>query len=248
MAKRSGLGMFMYIDGVRVSGDVGAIDSLSCPMTPLEMTSIEQFAMERVGGQRSGGVVFSSYFNDAVSFPVLKTMPNTDRNSLTTIGLDAYALIGKQVDFSHNRGQDGALIGSTDVQSNAYGGEWGDVLTGSATNPERTDSAATNGAAFDRRDGLTASTLFGAQAYLQLTEFTGTSVTVKIQSSSDNGADAYADVAGLTFTAATGPTAERVATANNATIERYLRVVTTGTFSNAKFIVMVNRNLTLTNF
>jgi hypothetical protein len=251
MTKRSGIGMRMYVDGVRISGDVGAVDSMAAPMNALEATGIEQLAMARMGGPRAAQVQFSSYFNDEVgaSFPTLKTLPLTDRHSLTTVGLDGYAVVAKQLDFSQNRPQDGSLIGMTDLQSNGFGGEWGDILTGTSTEPERTDTAATNGTGQDRRDGETTSSAFGAQAYLQVLSFTGTDVTVKIQESSDDGAgDAWADVTGLTFTAATGATAERVATAAGATIERYLRVVTTGTFSSAVFVVMVVRNLTVVSF
>jgi hypothetical protein len=73
--------------------------------------------------------------------------------------------------------------------------------------------------------------------------FTGTSVTVKLQESSNDGAgDAYADVVGGSFTAATGVTSQRIATAGNLAVERWLRVVTTGTFSNAVFAVNICRN------
>ncbi|MBH1939044.1 hypothetical protein I5Q34_33115, partial [Streptomyces sp. AV19] len=53
---------------------------------------------------------------------------------------------------------------------------------------------------------------------------------------------------GGAFTAATGVTSERIATAAGQTVERYLRVVTTGTFSNAVFAVSVVRNSTATVF
>ena len=79
--------------------------------------------------------------------------------------------------------------------------------------------------------------------------FTGTSVTVKIQESSDNGAgDAWADVTGGGFTAATGVTTQRLETARGQTVERYLRAVTTGTFSSATFAVVAVRNDTSTVF
>jgi len=89
----------------------------------------------------------------------------------------------------------------------------------------------------------TAVTAFGAQAYLQVTAFTGTDVTVKIQDSADN--SSFADVTGLTFTATTAAhTTQRIATANTATIRRYLRAVTTtsGGFSSATFAVVLVRN------
>jgi hypothetical protein len=87
----------------------------------------------------------------------------------------------------------------------------------------------------------------GAQAYLQVTSFTGTSVTVAVQDSADN--STFAAVTGLTFTAVTAaPAWQRLATAGTATLRRYVRVVTTGTFSSATFAVMANRNLSSTSF
>jgi hypothetical protein len=251
MAKRSGLGMRMYVDGVRISGDVGAIDNLSGGPALLESPCIENEAMVRLTSHRQGGITFASYFNDATGavFPTLKALPTTDRAAMATLGAHAYAIVGKQLNFDHTRGEDGSLIANTEVQSNGFGAEWGDILTGTATNPERTDTAATNGTGVDRWDGVAGSSLFGAQMYVQLIAFTGTSVTIKVQSSTDNGAgDAFADVTGLTTSAMAAIGAERAATAAGATIERYLRVVTTGTFSEAVFVVSVVRNLSATAF
>jgi hypothetical protein len=86
------------------------------------------------------------------------------------------------------------------------------------------------------------------QAYLHVFSFAGTSVTVKLQESSDNGGgDAFADVTGGAFTAATGRTWQRIATGTQ-NVKRYLRVVTTGTFSSAVFAVMVAYNRTAVVF
>jgi len=88
-----------------------------------------------------------------------------------------------------------------------------------------------------------ASSAFGLQAYLHILDFTGTDVDISVQSSSDNGAvDTWADITGAVFTTATGTGWERVQTARNATIERYLRVAATGTFSSVTFAVIVVRN------
>ena len=93
----------------------------------------------------------------------------------------------------------------------------------------------------------TLQTAFGAQAYLQVTGFTGTSVTATVQDSADG--TTYAAVTGLTFTAVTAaPAWQRLATAGNATVRRYLRVATTGTFSSATFAVVIDRNLSATSF
>lgn len=84
-------------------------------------------------------------------------------------------------------------------------------------------------------------TSFGAQAYLHVTGFTGTSVTVAVQDSADN--STFAAVAGLAFTAVTAaPNAQRIAIANTSTVRRYVRAVTTGTFTSATFAVAFMRN------
>lgn len=92
-------------------------------------------------------------------------------------------------------------------------------------------------------------TSFGLQAYLQVFAFTGTSVTVKLQESADNGVnDAWTDVTGGGFTAATGITTQRIATSSTLNVERYLRAVTTGTFTSAQFAVNVVRNESAVTF
>jgi hypothetical protein len=136
------------------------------------------------------------------------------------------------VAYDPARAADGALSFGTSLQSDGFGLEWGRQLTPWL----RTDTTATNGASLDHG----AATAFGAQFYLHLTAFTGTSVVVKIQDSADNAT--FADLAGAAFTSATGPTSERIAISNAATVRRYLRVVTTGTFTSAVFTVNGVRN------
>lgn len=116
------------------------------------------------------------------------------------------------------------------------------VATGGAAEVHYVDDvlfSVVNPASID--DG--AQTLFGAQAYLQVTAFTGTDVTVTVQDSADN--VTFANVTGLSFTATTAAhTTQRIATANNATIRRYLRLVTTtvGGFTTVTCAVTVVRN------
>ncbi len=96
---------------------------------------------------------------------------------------------------------------------------------------------------------ISSHTTFGAQLYLQAFSFTGTSVTVKAQHSHDNGSvDAFVDIVGAGFTAiSSAPTTERIATAA-IEIRRYVRLVTTGTFTNAVFNVNFCHNITATAF
>ena len=89
----------------------------------------------------------------------------------------------------------------------------------------------------------TLQTVFGAQAYLQVTQVTGTSVTVTVQHSPDN--STWSTLAA--FTAVTAAPATQRLTASG-TVGRYLRAITTGTFSAASFAVAVNVNPVATAF
>jgi hypothetical protein len=245
MSKQTGLGDRFYLAGYNLSGDIGSLGRVGGGPAYLETTGIDKSAMERLGGIRDGGIDFTAFFNDSAIVPIgahqrLKLLPTTDIIATyvrgSTIGVQAASLVAKQIDYAPTRGDDGSLTAAVSTMANGFGLEWGTLLTAA----ERTDSAPTNGAGVD----FAAASTFGLQAYLHVIAFTGTTVTIKLQESSDNAVgDPYADVVGGAFTAVTvGPTSERIATAGNLTVERWLRVVTTGTFSNLAFVVAVARN------
>ena len=244
MAKSNGLAQAFYLGGYNLSGDTGAGNEIGGGLAGTQdVTGIDKSAYERRGLLRDGRLSWTSFFNPdtAKAHQVLKTLPTTDRHEMwataTSIGAPAACMVGKQIDYNPSRGADGSMTISVSSQANGFGLEWCELLTAGI----RTDSTATNGASFDLGTGSLA---FGLQAYVQVFAFTGTSATIKLQESSDNGgADAWADVTGGAFTAVTAaPTAERIQTGRAQTVERYLRVVTTGTFSNLQFAVAVNRN------
>lgn len=84
---------------------------------------------------------------------------------------------------------------------------------------------------------------FGAQAYLQVTAFTGTDATVSVVDSADN--VSFTAVTGLTFAQTTAAnTFQRVATSNTATVREYLgvSVATTGGFTALSFSVAIVKN------
>ncbi|MFI1889816.1 hypothetical protein [Streptomyces jumonjinensis] len=240
MAKQSGLGDNFYLSGNNLSGDVGSLGNVGGGGTPLPQTGIDKSAYERVGGLLSGGVSWSSWWNPTRAHPVLSALPRTDAIASylrgTALGSPAACVVGKQVNYDGNRGDDGAFSLAVDVQSSAGTPlEWGRALTAGV----RTDTAATLGTGID----TTASVAFGAQAYLHVMGFTGTDATVKIQDSADN--VTFADVTGLAFAQVTAaPGAQRIATAPGATIRRYLRAVTvtTGGFTSLAFSVVAIKN------
>ncbi len=240
MAKSTGLGARLFVDGYDVSGDIGSLSRINTARNVNEVPGIDVSAQERLHAHKDGGLEYAAWFNPSAgqAHPVLSSIASTDQHVMychrATIGASAAACVCKQLDYGGNRGTDGSYVLNVVAESNGYGLEWGTLLTAG----KRTDTTATNGAAVD----FGASSSFGLQAYLQVFSFTGTSVTVTIQESSDNSGDAYAAVVGGAFTAATGRTAQRIQTARDLAVERYLRVATTGTFTSAVFAVTVVRN------
>lgn len=249
MGKQSGLSDGLLVDGVDLSGDTGSLGAIGGGPAALEVTGINKSAPERIGGLRDGRIAWSSWFNPAAgaAHDTLSTLPLTNRIITylrgTTLGKPAACMVGKQIDYAPTRGDDGALTIALSAQADSYGLEWGEQLTAGI----RTDTTATNGSSVDLGTG---STNFGLQAWLHVTAFTGTDCTIKLQESSDDGgADAFADVTGGAFTQVTsGPTSERIQTARGQTVERYLRVVTSGTFTSISFVVVVCRNATAVAF
>jgi len=104
---------------------------------------------------------------------------------------------------------------------------------------KRTDTVAT--APATGVNFTDASTAFGMAAYLHIFSFTGTSVTMRIQDSADN--SSFANITGLgAFTTASASTFERQETdLLTRTIRQYLKVNTTGTFSECTFAVVAVR-------
>jgi len=240
VAKQSGLGDNFYVGGVNVSGDIASLESISTSRATLGTTGIDKSAEERIHGIKDGGFSFTSFFNPAVAqaFPTLKALPTADVVCSyfrgTVLGNPAASCVGKQINYDGDRSNSGEFQFKAAVQGNGYGLEWGRMLTAG----QRTDTTATSPAS--GVDTLAAAS-FGAQAYLHVFAFTGTSVTVKIQDSADN--SSFADISpSLVFAAASAVGTQRISVANTTTLRRYLRAITTGTFSNAVFAVNVIKN------
>lgn len=244
MTKQSGLSMALWVDGADLSGDTMAIDKLTTSQGLWEVPPINATAMSRLQLQRSGQIAVTSFWNTSAgaAHVTWDTLPRTDRYSTLASGpaqgAAAASVYGLQNNYDPTRDADGKLTAKVQIDSDQYGLEWGVLLTGT-TDGTRTDTSATNGTGLDNG----ASSAFGLQAYLHVLAFTGTSVTVTLQHSSDNGGvDPYAAITGGAFTAATTTGAQRIATATGLTIKRYVRIATTGTFSNARFAVNMVRN------
>lgn len=236
MAKTSGLGDAFYIGGYDISGDVNSLTKISGSQNVQDVTDITQFATSRLGLLRDGEIDFNLYFDPALNaeHTALSSLPTTDAIGSyyrgTAVGNPAASINAKQLNYDWTRANDGSLAGTVTLQANAYGLEWGTQLTPG----KRTDTSATVGSFYDNGAGFN----FGAQAYIQVFAFTGTSVTIDIQSATTSGGS-YTTT-GLTTTAiSSAPTAVRLSVSNVTTINEFLKVVTTGTFTNAVFAVQI---------
>lgn len=246
MAKQSGLGDQLFIEGYDVGADINSIGGMSNPRETLPGTGITQSAMARLFGKRDAAAEFVSYFNDATDqvHDALSGLPTADVHLMYLrgegAGNQAYCTVGKQIDYAPTRGDDGSLLFSTSIQSNSFGADWGRQLTaGKVTHASATDVASV--------DLGTGSKSFGFQAYLQVFSLDSGTATVTLEESSDDDdADAWEAIAGGSFTAVTDQTVERIQSSSSTlTVERYVRVTTTGTFSNLVFCVVFVRNKAL---
>jgi hypothetical protein len=170
----------------------------------------------------------------------LSALPRTDTIASylrgTALGNQAACCNGKQVSYDPTRDNAGGLTLKVDVQANSFGLEWGTQVTAGL----RTDTTATIGTAFDLGG---AGTTFGAQAYLQLTGIVGTSVQVKVRHCTTSGGT-YADL--IDFGAQTAVGSFRGTAAG--TVNEFLKITTTGTFTYAQFAVVFVLNQAAVTF
>jgi hypothetical protein len=93
----------------------------------------------------------------------------------------------------------------------------------------------------DRLAGATASTSFGLAAYLHVFSIGSGTATFTIQDSANR--IAWANVTGGGFTNVTAAGVQRIQTATNGTVRRYVRVNVTGSFTNVVAVVHFVRYL-----
>lgn len=240
MPKESGLGDQLFIDGFDIGADINSIGGIATPRETLPATGITQFAMARFFGKRDATAEFVSFFNDSTgqAHEALSGLPRTDVQVMylrgAGLGNEAFGMVAKQIDYAPTRGDDGALTFAVSAQSNSFGGDWSTQLTaGKVTHASATSTTGVDSGA--------AST-FGFQAYLQVFSIGSGTASIDIEESSDDGAvDTYASIASFTDVTARGT--ERIQTSSTQAVEQFLRVTTSGTFTDLVFAVIVNRNL-----
>ena len=241
MAKTSGLGQGLVVDGIDLSGDTGSAQAIGSSRPTTSVTGIDKSAFERLHLLRDGRLDWSSWFNPAVgaAHAELSTLPTADRIVTylagRTAGDWAASMVAKQLNYDPTRNTDGSLTIGLQARANRYGLEWGRELTAGL----QVFTGAGNGTAVD----FTAvSTAFGLQAYAQVLAITGTQDVDIAITDSANGTDFAAIGAGVAFPTFTGVGAARIQTSRTEVIRRHLRVEITSTFTTATILVAVKRN------
>jgi hypothetical protein len=232
MAKKAGLAQKFFHGSYDLSGDIGAISSWSTPVAVLDATGIDKSANERLQGLVTGSLSFNAFFNDATGAAHLTLrVPTTGAPDTWAIGQtvgDAAGMTqGMGISYDPTRGPDGGLTFDVGMETYTTVPVWGVMLTPGL----KTDTSAANGATLDQ----SAQTTAGAEAILHVTSFTGSNFTATVQDSSDGSSWGTLKA----FTQVTDIGNERVTVSG--TVERYVRVISAGTFNPVSFAVSFRR-------
>ena len=236
MAKQTGITDNFYIDGHDLSGDVSAVDTISGRKATLDTPVIDKAAMVRLAGHGDGEISFSTWFDDGTNLAhtALSPLPTTDAVVLYTRGVatdsPAAGLVAKQVNYDGTKGSDKARTLSVQCLGQGVPLEWGVLLSAG----QITQSSA--GSESSKDDSASSSS--GIAAYLQMVDINSGAPTITIEHSANN--SSWSTL--LSFSAISDgaePSAERVTASG--TVNRYLRITSTGTFSNAKFVLAYRR-------
>jgi hypothetical protein len=238
MAKESGLGQAAYFAGFDVSGDVGSWNCAN-PRVDLDMTAINKSARERILAHGNGQASLSSFFNKAAAAAHLafSPLPTTDVHLMictgTTAGDPTMMLEAKQIGYDGSRTADGGFIFDIETLSTDFPLEWGRLVCTKTTHASASSTSTWDSGAASAQGGVAQLQAFSCSP--------GDPVTYILQ---DNVADNGAWATYITFgaiAAASHPITSRVEETDNC--ERYRRVTTTGTFTNAIFAVAMRDGL-----
>ena len=236
MAKGAGLAQKFWLHGRDISSEVGQLNRVATPKTFMLATGIDKSAVERLITRTDGVIDFSSFFDDATgkAFTALKSLLTTDVIALyangTSVGNTCAFLEGKQNNYDGARDADGRMEFQTIVEATGQPVNWGVMLSAG----EDTHASSTSSASKDD----SASSSNGLRAVLQLREIDSGTPTFVIEDSAND--STWATLISFAAVAdGSEPTAERKTVTG--TVDRYLRVTTTGTFTNADFAIGYER-------
>jgi len=242
MAKVNGLNVRFYVEGYDLSGDANALSAMGYTNELLDVTALDSSARKRIIGIVDSEISVDAWFDNAASrqHAVWTSnsgkLPTADQNVLIPMGSavadEFVGLVAKEGAYSTTRSPGSAISANATFTANGSATEFGEMLTAH----DDTHSSASSGTVVDSG----ASSSNGGSGYLQVLSLDSGSVTVNLQESTSSGGSYSNFMTFSTVAAAAAPSAERLT--NEGTVQRYIKVVTTGTFSNAKIVVGFSRS------
>ena len=242
MVKTNGLNVRFYVEGYDLSGDANALSGMGYNNELLDVTTLDVSAKKRIVGSVDSEISVDAWFDNAASRQhAIWTsnsgkLPTADQNVLIPMGSavadEFVGLVAKEAAYSTTRSPGSAISANATFTANGSATEFGEMLTAH----DDTHSSASSGTVVDSG----ASSSNGGSGYLQLLSLDSGSVTVNLQESTSSGGSYSNFMTFSTVAAAAAPSAERLT--NEGTVQRYIKVVTTGTFSNAKIVVGFSRS------
>lgn len=213
----------------------GVSSSQACDLS--EVTTFGDSAREYVTQLRDAEISLDGFFSGAANESHAELLATVGTATVVSVfpqgvgaaGDPAFGASLFGVDYEISTGVSGAGRVSLSGQSNS--GIGAGILIGKML----AVSAAGNGSTVDEL-GAAGTTTNGGSATFHLTEFTGTSITLKVQHSA-NGSSWTDLISSGALTAATG-----VGGTATGTVERYVRLLWTGTFTSATGYVGWSRN------
>lgn len=232
MAFVHGKGAAVLVDEFDLSAFLNTFDGAATADTA-EVTTFGSSAKSYVAGTKDATISLGGFFDGSVGAVDEVLQAALGSSALISLAPAGVATIGNRCSLADCLATSyavSATVGdavSVTAEAQVTGGMLPGVVLASLIARTATGQTASvdNGA----------STSNGAKAFLHITAFNGTNVTVKVQESPDN--STWADM--ITFTQATA-VGSQSGTASS-TIDRYLRVAITGTFTSVTFAVTIAR-------
>ena len=237
MAKVSGLGQALFVQGYDLSSDASALSGVGYTNELLDTTSIDLSATGRISGRLDSTLTVNGWFDNAddkahEAYTVSNKLPTGDRvvtyQMGIAIGEPSYIMNAKQATYDVTNSPGNALattatFSSTASVSGFEGSAYGVMLDAGAT----TYTSTTNGTTVDQ----SASSAAGSVACLQfISGASVSSLVAKVQHSSDSAS--WSDIITFSTISADTPTAEILSMSG--TVNRYVRVQYTLSGTNAK--------------
>lgn len=228
MAKQSAINIRFYVQGDDLSGDANSLDGVGVNQALLGVNTLDSPANKRIIGLQDGTLGLSVWFDaatgheHAVFTANSGTTPSVDQNVLvpmgSAVGDPSVHMVAKIASYDVSTGDGSAPVsGTASFESNGSAPKFGVMLTAH----KDTHATTTSGTAVDN----STSSANGGSAVLQVFSLASGSSIIKIQHSTNN--VTYTDL--ITFDSVTGKASQNATVTG--TVNQYLRVRSTGTFT-----------------